>query len=211
MAEKTPRKVVDWTIVEKAYRAGIRPLRDIASEHDITEAAIRKHAKKEGWTRDLTGRIQAKAEEKVRKAEVRKLGSQESKMDPITEKQVVEANAAVLAEVDIAQRGDIKLAMVVSRGQLEELAAISNPKFAQLLEELAVEFDRSTDRQADKRNELYRYIISLAGRVKMSKEIAASHGVYVPLQRRIYKLDDEADKSLAEVDLLLKKINAEAV
>lgn len=42
----------DWLIIETAYRAGKRSLRDIASDQGISEGAIRKRAKKQGWVRD---------------------------------------------------------------------------------------------------------------------------------------------------------------
>jgi len=61
----------DWRVIEIDYRAGIKALRQIASENGITEAAIRKRAKRDDWTRDLSERIQAKAVELVRKEEVR--------------------------------------------------------------------------------------------------------------------------------------------
>lgn len=44
----------DWLIIETEYRAGIRSLRDIASDQGISEGAIRKRAKKSGWVRDAT-------------------------------------------------------------------------------------------------------------------------------------------------------------
>jgi hypothetical protein len=68
--------------------------------------------------------------------------------------------------------------------------------------------DTSTPQRADKANELYRYIISLAGRVKLSKDIAATHAVYIPMQRKILKLDAEGDRNQSNLDALLAKINA---
>lgn len=53
------------------YRAGIKTLRHIADEHSISEAAVRKRAKRDEWPRNLTERIQDKAEQLVRTKEVR--------------------------------------------------------------------------------------------------------------------------------------------
>ncbi|HAF1584281.1 TPA: hypothetical protein G8M18_001942 [Salmonella enterica] len=47
-------------------------LREIASHHGISEGAIRKRAKRADWSRDLNARIQQKADDLVRKQEVRK-------------------------------------------------------------------------------------------------------------------------------------------
>ena len=48
-------KNVDWIAIEGAYRAGVDSLRTIAGAHGLSEAAIRKAAKKNGWSRDPTG------------------------------------------------------------------------------------------------------------------------------------------------------------
>ncbi|MNK86991.1 hypothetical protein D3C87_1069170 [compost metagenome] len=52
----------DWPVIEADYRAGIKSLRQIASQQGVSEGAIRKRAKKEDWQRDLAAKIQAKAE-----------------------------------------------------------------------------------------------------------------------------------------------------
>lgn len=45
-------KNTDWDSIEVHYRAGARSLRDIADEFGVNESAIRKRAKKYGWTRN---------------------------------------------------------------------------------------------------------------------------------------------------------------
>jgi hypothetical protein len=65
------RLKTDWAKLSVHYRAGKRPLRDIGKEFGVSEAAIRKRAKVEGWPRDLSDRIQAKADDLVRKSMVR--------------------------------------------------------------------------------------------------------------------------------------------
>lgn len=202
---------VDWLIVEKDYRAGIKNLRQIGQENGITEGAIRKRAKRDGWTRDLAARIQAKAEDLVRKEEVRKASTQTS-LDVPTERQVVEANAHAVAHVDLTNRKDVLRGMDVSRQHIDELAAMNDPTFRERLEWLGQIMDESgkdeeTGRDVkDKANELYRYIIDMPGRVKMAKEVAAAVGVYVPMMRKIYKLDAEANSGASAVEDLLHKL-----
>jgi phage terminase small subunit len=41
----------DWEAIESAYRSGLISLREIASQHNISEGAIRKRAKKNNWVR----------------------------------------------------------------------------------------------------------------------------------------------------------------
>ena len=203
MTEETS-KFVDWEAIEKHYRAGLKSLRTIAEEYGITEGAIRKRAKRDAWSRNLERRIQEKAQEKVRKELVRTPGTQ---LTPASERRTVEEYSDLVATVDIGQREDVKAAMANARGLLMELVQLARPEFQEMLEAIAEEFDQSTDRRVDKANELYRYIIGLAGRVKMAKELAAVHGVYVPLQRKIYRLDDD-DSKKSSVDDLLEAIGA---
>lgn len=202
-----PSRQVDWFIVEKDYRAGIRPLRDIAADHGITEGAIRKRAKRDGWSRDLQAKIQAKVEEKVRKEAVRTPSTQLTAAD---ERTVVEANAEIIAQADLLNREDVLNAIRVSRNQLAELEALSDPQFRESLIWLGDQMRAPNAQGVDRQNDLYCYIIDLAGRVKMAKEIAASLGVYIPMQRKILKLDAEANGNQAAVDEILRKINAEA-
>lgn len=203
MSEKEA-KFIDWEAIEKHYRAGLKSLRTIGDEYGITEAAIRKRAKRDLWTRSLEEKIQLRAQEKVRKALVRKPGTQLTRE---SETRTIEDYSTVVSAVDLRQREDVQMAMDTARGMLVELASLSRPGFASMLEEIAEEFDESGPMFKDKANELYRYIISLPGRIKMAKELAATHGVYVPLQRKIYKLDDDTS-SKSSVDDLLERIGA---
>ena len=45
------KRKIDWRGIEADYRAGILSLREIAARHGCTEGAIRKRAKRDGWTR----------------------------------------------------------------------------------------------------------------------------------------------------------------
>lgn len=197
---------VDWFIVEKEYRAGIRSLRDIAADAGVTEGAIRKRAKRDEWSRDLQAKIQAKAEEKVRKDAVRTPSTQ---LKPADEKAVVEANAEVVAQADLLNRKDVVLSLDVGRSLLEELALLSRPDMAERLEWLADAMYQPTDKSGtDKMNDLYRYIIGIGGRVKNLKDAVAGISTMIALQRKILKLDQEANSNQAAVDEILRKINA---
>jgi hypothetical protein len=59
-SEPTTAQSPDWIQIEVDYRAGIKTLRQIADEHSISHVAINKRAKRDGWTRDIAAKIQAK-------------------------------------------------------------------------------------------------------------------------------------------------------
>lgn len=204
------KKTVDWELVEREYRANIKTLRQIGEEHGVSHTAIQKRAKQFGWTRDLEKKIQQAAKTKVAKKVV---ASEVSKADLLTDAETVDRYSDIVAAVDQIQREDVKVAVDNTRSQLHELVALGDPQFRERLEWLGEIMDESGPGpngafKNDKVNELYRYIISLAGRVKMAKELAATHGVYIPLQRKIFGLDQEK-QTTSDVDLLLKRINEE--
>ena len=108
----------DWERIELDYRAGIKTLRQIADENGITHGAINKRAKRDGWERDLSEKIQSKADALVSKALVSKPVSTETK---VAERQIVDANAQAVADVRLGQRDDIGRAKGITRSLLDEL------------------------------------------------------------------------------------------
>ncbi len=71
----------DWEAIETAYRAGVMSLREIASQHGISEGAIRKRAKRDDWSRDLNAKIQQKAEDSGTQAGGTQDGTQRKHFD----------------------------------------------------------------------------------------------------------------------------------
>lgn len=158
------RKTVDWESVEREYRAGVRSLRDIASEFGCSEGAIRKKAKTEEWTRDLSAKINSRADELVRKAEVRKEVRNEA---TISEREQINASAQMLADKVINQREDVKRA----RSTVQRLWKL-------------------VDDELDKLNDMYLSAIGLPQQVKNVKLLADALRVLVELERKVLRLDD---------------------
>ncbi len=181
----------NWETIEYDYRAGIKSLRQIASEHGLSEGAIRKRAKRDEWTRDLSAKIQAKADDLVRKAEVRTSGTHKPS-DPAMERAVVEANAQAVADVRLAHRKDIQRSRSIVMNLMTELELQSGPENAALLEELGELMRREDDKGQDKLNDLYHKIISLPGRAKTMKDLGESLRVLVTLERQAFGMESES-------------------
>jgi len=165
------RKVIDWESVEIQYRTGIRSLKDIGREFDVSDAAIVKRAKRDGWTRDLKAKIQAKADAKVSESLVRAEVSAQTK---IREREVIEANASAVANVLLGQRRDIQRSRNIVMAMMAELEASCGAENAELLASLG-DMMRSPDEYGrDKLNDLYQAVVSLPGRAKTMKDLAAS-------------------------------------
>ncbi|MGK3245259.1 hypothetical protein ACCX57_12905 [Enterobacter kobei] len=188
----------DWEAIETAYRAGVMSLREIASQHGISEGAIRKRAKRDDWSRDLNAKIQQKADDLVRKQEVRKQVRNES---TLTERVLIEATAEVIATVRMEHRGDIRRARELTNTLFDELGAQCADVSA--LEQLGdIMFDPD-DKGRDRLNEIYQKVISLPSRVKSMKDLSDSLKTLIGLEREAYSIENKAEKKEVTHNVML--------
>lgn len=182
---------IDWDTVERLYRAGIESLRNIGAKCGLTEGAIRKRAKRDGWVRDLAARIRARAEDLVRKAEVRKKSAQQLSL--ADENEVVESNAVISANVIRSQRQDVRLLREVVNALMEQIKCVvtSRELFAQV-----GEICSQGASGHDKALELYNKVIGLPNQTDTTKKLAETLKILIELERKIHKLDDGADDPL---------------
>lgn len=210
MTEKKTKPQYDWDLIEKEYRTGLKSNRQLGAEFGPSHTAIAKRAKEYSWTKDLSAKIQQAAADKVAKALVASEVAAATKKDDAA---LVEAVGQKVADVDLQGREDLRAVLNTQRTLAKELTLLSKPEFAADLVKLGELMDQSGPNEngtwvKDKLNELYQYIISLAGRVKMAKDIASAYSVYIPLQRKIFGLDAEKQQT-SEIDDLLKRVHAE--
>lgn len=180
---------LDWEAIERDYRAGLLSLREIGEKHGCTEGAIRKRAKKESWARDLAAKIQQKADDLVRKAEVR---AEVRSTQIASEREVVEANAAAIVNIRLGHRTDIRSSRELALKMLNELEALTDNRelFSSLGEMLADPGEKGVD----KLNELYRKVIDLPQRIKGIKELSDTLKTLIGLEREAWGLAQVVDK-----------------
>ncbi|EFQ62393.1 hypothetical protein PFWH6_3919 [Pseudomonas fluorescens WH6] len=180
-------KQPDWEAIERAYRAGLLSIREIASTQGITHGAINKRAKRDGWERDLKAKIQAKADSLVSK---RTVSTEVSTKQADTEREIIEVNAEVIANVRMAHRGDISRGRRLTNKLLDELEGLTDNR--ELFDQLGELMRDPDDNGFDKRNELYGKVISLPGRSKTMKEMAETLKTLISLERQAYDLDTKS-------------------
>lgn len=113
------RSDIDWDVIEREYRVGTFSLREIAKKHEISEGAIRKRAKVQEWTQDLTS--------KVRDLVRSKLIQQEVRTSNATDAEIV-AQAAERGVLLIStHRSDIANLRTLEQKLLAELGSDENP------------------------------------------------------------------------------------
>ncbi|WP_336654257.1 hypothetical protein [Leclercia adecarboxylata] len=193
----------DWEAIESAYRAGVMSLREIASQHGISEGAIRKRAKRDEWSRDLNAKVKERADDLVRKAEVRKQVRSET---ALSERVLIEATAEVIATVRMEHRGDIRRARTLANALFDELEAeCADVEALRKLGELMLDPD---DNGRDRLNELYHAIISMPERVKSMKALSETLKNLIGLERQAYSMDEgEKDKVVDALSDLMDSLS----
>lgn len=183
------RKKIDWEKIELDYRAGIKTLRQIADEHGITDGAIRKRAKRDDWSRDLSAKIDKKADDLVRKDLVRKKVRNETS---ISEREIIDANAHAIVEVRIGQRKDIGKARTLTNSLLEELEhqTINREEYENLGELLRSEDEKGID----KLNDLYQKAMSTPSRIVSMQKLADTMKTLIALEREAFGIDKEVEE-----------------
>ena len=200
-AEKKP--AVDWERVESDYRAGLLSVREIAVAHGISHTYINRKVKEKGWTRDLSQRIQEKAESIVSKAVVSGGVSTPEQLE--TDEAIVEANAKIVASVKLTHRKDIAKFRSLALQLLGELEAQTIDKG--LFEDLGFLLRQEDDKGRDKRNDVYQAVISSAGRIDGVKKLAEVLKILIGLEREAFGIIELPGKG-GVVDDLAKALES---
>lgn len=203
---------VEWDLIEPHYRAGIRSLKDIGAEFRVSDAAIVKHAKKNGWTRDLAAKIKAKADAKVSAAAVSKLVSAEKAAN---EQAVVEANAELQYRIRIEHRQDIGRTRQLFKALLAEVETATNEKnlfeavIARIGNIVGAEQDESVkdvlmEQFADLVGDV-RKLTSIGNRIDSAKKLTEILEKLVRMEREAFGITD-GESGDGDIDSLLLKL-----
>lgn len=200
---QTEKATPDWERVEADYRAGLLSVREIAASQGVSHTAIGNRAKKEGWTRDLRAKVKAKADSLVAKREVAK---QLSTGNVESERQLVDATAQVIADVRMTHRSDITRFRRLVLDLLGELEIETGN--LDLFEELGELLRSEDDKSQDKRNDIYRKVITSAARIDSMKKLADTLKTLIGLEREAYSITDDRAPGETDKTELLKELAA---
>ncbi|HEY4292068.1 hypothetical protein [Luteibacter sp.] len=180
------RAKIDWDALESHYRAGIRSLKDMGEQFGVSDAAIVKHARKHGWTRNLAAKVKARADAKVSDALVSAEVSAATKVNEATR---VEVEAEVQARIRLGHRKDIGAARSLAMSLLTELQVQTGsvPELEKLGEMLGEDF------VPDKALAMFNAVVSLPGRVKTMKDLGDTLHKLIGLERDAYNIGSGGD------------------
>lgn len=206
------RSEADWEAVERAYRAGVLSIREIAAQHGLSDTAIRKRAKKEAWARDLTARVREQVRAELVRTEVRTQGA-----NPETEAAIVAEAAAPVIVLVREHRKEIKNLRAMGETLLEQLEAAAGNRDA--LEALIIEDTAAADdpdaskgaqAAAAARRAAMLKAVSLPSHASILKDLATVMKSVVPLERQAFNVDEpeSPDDAAAVVPSALSALTA---
>lgn len=180
------KKSIDWERIEYDYRAGILSVREISEARGVSHTAVNKKAKQLGWERDLKAKIKAKADALVSKAEVSK---EVSSRRVATEKETVDSNAKLLADVRMGHRKDISRFRSLANKMLDELEGVTDgqAEIKELIKTLK-DGDLEDGEAMSTTLELAARVSSLPSRSKVMKEISDTLKTLINLERDAYDI-----------------------
>lgn len=188
------RAKVDWESIERDYRAGILSIREIARQHGVTEGPIRRKANQQGWQRDLTKRVKARAQEKLSSATDAGDARDAEKDAPPTreqEERAVEENAERVTSVVQTHRQDVRRGRELVETMFGELMrACEMPNLSGAAEQ-HIQDEGLSPNQAT----AVRKAVSLPGRAGTMRDLTQSIQRLISLERQAYKLDNDDDGS----------------
>lgn len=185
-------KKIDYDRIEPGWRAGLISPHQLAAIYTeetgqkVSHAAIIKHFKKAGVARDLSSKINDRANAMVTEAMVT------GKVTPkpsIPDSSIIEQGSMQVATVMLAHRKDIGRARTLTNTLLDELAKQTDPDTLVMLNELGELLRREDDNGQDRRNDLYMKVISLTERAKTMKTLAESMQKLVDMERTAFGMD----------------------
>ena len=171
----------DWESIEREYRSGQLSIREIAKQHGVSDAAVRKRAKARGWQRDLTEEVRRRVRTESVRSEVHTSSA--------SDEEIVEEAAKRGAEIVSVHRRDIRQGRELVESMFGELQSqCAAPEVVEQQVEQYIDQSGMDVRAAN----AARRSVSLPGRASTLRDLSQSLQRLVALERQAYNLDEDA-------------------
>jgi hypothetical protein len=188
MTDKQPdaKQEVDWVGIEVEYRAGIKTVEQIGKEYGVSKGRISQVAKRDGWARDLSKKIELKTQEKLNKLELNKTLNKDKKR--LVEADYIESVSDAQVRIITRHQSTIAKYQELCDSLLDEIELMTGERlsFDQLGEIMA-------DQETDRMNALYRKAVSMPTRVDSVKKLVDTLKTLVGLERQAFGIADNAN------------------
>lgn len=210
-----PNKI-NWKRIEPDWRAGIKSVRQIVAEYkenlgiSISHTAIIKHFKGVGIKRDLLPKVKEKAETIVSTSMVSSKGL-------VSEEEIVDTNAEILATIQLAHRKDVRRTRSYVVKLLHEVELLTNnhdlfEKLPDLVIDTNEDDSKAMQDRQYKRRQAFNKVLGISSRIDSVKKLAESLRILIELERKVYGIDsgsvaeDTLESCLAQIRVSEKMI-----
>lgn len=178
-------KNLDWFAIESDYRTGVMSLRALGEKHGLSEGAIRKAARENGWQKDLAGNVAASTRNKlVRESAAAKLNMPVKEVAKKTDAEIIDSAAETQKGIVLIHRAEIKRLRNLVTRMAEEMEAISIER--ELFDNLQFLMANADESGVDKLGEAYKKLVQLPNRIKGVRDLAETLKSLVALEREAY-------------------------
>lgn len=174
----------DWEAIEREYRAGVLSIREIARQAGVTDTAIRKRARAEGWERDLTQKVRETARARLVREDGSQAGSQDRRAN---DAEVISSAAERQVEVVRQHRAAIGRGRDLTMRLLDELDATTTR--AGELSQLIADAAKADSGMAKRRDAMLR-AVGLGGRATVMRDLSTAAKNWIALERQAFSIDD---------------------
>jgi hypothetical protein len=176
----------DWEAIQNHYRTGLLSIREIARQRGVTDTAIRKKARAEGWLRDLTGRVGEQVRGALVRSPVRTPHARGSTVR--TEREIVETAAAIVVAVVREHRTQIASGQGIVQALMDQLMQAVGSRAA-----LETEVDALSEEelQGQSRSAL-KQALSLASHAATLRDLSGAMKNLIGLERQAFNVDAQA-------------------
>jgi hypothetical protein len=189
---KDAKEAIEWDLIERDWRAGVKSQAIMSKEYGVSRAAMQKHFEKRGITRDLGGKVRSAAATLVAQTVAEQAAPLSATASPASERDIIEANAAMQSQIILQHRSDIQRSRRLSMALLNELEQQTD--HLDLIEQLQDVLHDPDDKGMARRLELLERLTSLGSRAGTMKSLADTLRSLVTLERQAFGLDEKTDE-----------------
>lgn len=186
-----PAPNVNWTKIEKLYRAGILPVTKIAAQSNVSDVAIHKRAKKYGWIRDLAAGVRARTAQKLTQIMAGSARNSSSPAREADDEETIEQAALTQIAVIREHSSSIHHGRELTNRLMRELdvTTTKNDELLDMIEQVDDEQQRFALQRA----------VSLPARATVMRDLAQAAKVWIGLERQAFRISDDRTKEMPSI------------
>lgn len=199
--KKETKPAINWGKVKDDYRAGVFSIREIGRMHALSDGAIRRKARIEGWTRDLAKSVNVQARRELVRTEVR---GANAGLAVRTDREIIDVASVTIADVVRGHRRDISRGLALVDMLMHQLTTLTCERDD--IERL-IELETSEDKTAERRTKLLK-AVSIPINASTLRDLSTAMKNLITLERQAFNIANMESETADPLKELLAHIAA---